>query len=260
MSESEEAVWRALANPTRRRVLDLLREGPRTTGQLATEFEGLTRFAVMQHLRVLTDAGLVVVRRSGRERFNHLNAVPVREIYERWVSRFAEREANALLALRRHVEGKEEEGMSEGRKIELASKMRIKATPERVWRAITDEQTEWYPYNYGGDRLKRIVCEPGVGGRMYEDWGGGAGVLYNTITYWDPPRVLGTRGFLQPAITLEQWMTLEADGDETVLTSSTVTFGPITDEMAEGIRTHGDMSRFEDSLRAWVERGEKVSG
>ncbi len=262
-----EEVFRALASPVRRRMLDLLRDGPRTTGDLAEEFGDLSRFAVMQHLKVLEGAGVVVVRRQGRQRFNHLNAVPVREIYDRWVSRFAGEQAQSLLALQRHVEraggpgvspGKEG-SMGEGRKIELQSELRVKATPERVWKAITHEQMDWYPYNYGGARLKRIVTEAGVGGRTYEDWGDGAGILYNTITYWDPPKTIGTRGFLQPAIVLEQWMTLEADGDETVIKASTVTFGPITDEMAEGIKTHGDLSLFEDNLRAWVERGERVS-
>jgi uncharacterized protein YndB with AHSA1/START domain len=149
--------------------------------------------------------------------------------------------------------------MCEAKKVEIVSEIRIDAPPERVWKAITDEQMDWYPHNYGGERLKRIVCEHHVGGKMYEDWGDGAGIQYNTITYWDPPVAIGMRGFLQPAITLEQWMTLETDGDGTLLKHRTITFGAITDEMAEGIRTHGDLSLHADSLRAWIERGERVS-
>src|ERR1700758_5559101 len=101
---SDEAVWKALSHPVRREMLDLLRDGPRTTGDLDAHFAGLTRFAVMQHLRVLEGASLVLVRRQGRQRWNHLNAVPISEIHERWVSRFAGRDASALLALREHVE------------------------------------------------------------------------------------------------------------------------------------------------------------
>ena len=74
---SDDDLWRALANPVRRRLLDALREGPRTTGQLSAAVPSLSRYAVMQHLGVLTDAGLVVARRRGRERFNHLNPVPL---------------------------------------------------------------------------------------------------------------------------------------------------------------------------------------
>jgi DNA-binding transcriptional ArsR family regulator len=88
--EDDEAVWRALANPLRRRLLDELRRGARTTGELADATPELSRFAVMQHLGVLTDAGLVIVRRRGRHRFNHLNAVPLRRWYERWVVALAD--------------------------------------------------------------------------------------------------------------------------------------------------------------------------
>ena len=102
--EDDDAVWRALANPHRRRMLDLLRDGPRTTGDVAGRFADLSRFAVMQHLGVLSDARLVTVRREGRQRWNHLNPVPIREIYERWVSNYAEADASKLLALKRHVE------------------------------------------------------------------------------------------------------------------------------------------------------------
>jgi len=73
-TEGEDAFWRALANPWRRRLLDLLRDGPRTTGDLAERLPEVSRYAVMQHLGVLTDAGLVVVERRGRQRFNHVNA------------------------------------------------------------------------------------------------------------------------------------------------------------------------------------------
>src|SRR5262245_9109666 len=97
-------VWRALGNPVRRELLDALRRGPRTTGELADQIQGLSRFAVMQHLGVLTDAGLVVVRRQGRQRFNHLNPVPLREWYERWVVPLADTAAAEMLALKRAVE------------------------------------------------------------------------------------------------------------------------------------------------------------
>jgi len=100
-----EDVWRALADPTRRALLDLLRDAPATTGALAEAFPDVTRFAVMKHLAVLTDAGLVVVRRRGRERWNHLNAVPLRQAYERWMAPFAEQGAVTALRLKDFVEG-----------------------------------------------------------------------------------------------------------------------------------------------------------
>lgn len=99
----DDAVWRALGDPTRRRILDLLRERARTTGELAEEFP-VTRFAVMKHLAVLVDAGLVLVERRGRERFNHLNTVPIRAIYRRWMRPFEEHAADRLLELKDRAE------------------------------------------------------------------------------------------------------------------------------------------------------------
>ena len=100
---AETALWRALADPSRRRMLDLLRERPRTTGQLAEEFD-FSRFAVMKHLLVLQQAGLVIVERRGRERWNHLNAVPIQQIYRRWIKPFEIAPADRLLRLKRHAE------------------------------------------------------------------------------------------------------------------------------------------------------------
>jgi DNA-binding transcriptional ArsR family regulator len=110
-SDDLDAVWKALANPDRRRILDLLRDAEARneagvpTGDLVMAFPGVSRFAVMQHLEVLQSAGLVVARREGRMVLNFLNAVPIRAIYERWVSRFEGRWAGALLSLKRRMEG-----------------------------------------------------------------------------------------------------------------------------------------------------------
>jgi DNA-binding transcriptional ArsR family regulator len=104
MRDDHDAVWRALASPIRRRMLDLLRDGPRTTGELADAFPELSRFAVMQHLRVLAEAELVLTRRSGRQRHNYLNAVPIQELYDRWVARYMQPWAEALVGLRDELE------------------------------------------------------------------------------------------------------------------------------------------------------------
>ena len=104
MRAALEDVWKALADPTRRRILDLLRAGPRTTGELCARFS-VSRFAVMKHLAILERAGLVLVRREGRQRWNYLNAVPIRQIYERWISDYEGVWAGSLLTLKRHVEG-----------------------------------------------------------------------------------------------------------------------------------------------------------
>ena len=101
-----DAVWKAIANPNRRRMLDLLKEGPLTTGALADHFPDLSRFAVMQHLKVLTAADLVVVIREGRERHNYLNPVPIQQIYDRWVSRYMQSWTDALTTLKGELESR----------------------------------------------------------------------------------------------------------------------------------------------------------
>src|ERR1700677_4280446 len=103
----EPDLWRALASPWRRRLLDLLRAGPATTGDLARQMPELSRFAVMQHLGVLAEAGVVIAERRGRDRFNYLNPVPLREWYERWVQPMADADSAGLLALKRTVENGE---------------------------------------------------------------------------------------------------------------------------------------------------------
>jgi DNA-binding transcriptional ArsR family regulator len=99
-----EEVLRALASPIRRRVLDLLREGPMSTGDIAARFPELSRFAVMQHLGVLEGAALLVPRRDGRTRLNYLNPVPIQRIYQRWVSRYQEPWTEALVSMKDALE------------------------------------------------------------------------------------------------------------------------------------------------------------
>jgi DNA-binding transcriptional ArsR family regulator len=99
-----DAVWKALSDPTRRSILDLLRKAPCTTTEIVERFPGLSRFGVMKHLAVLRDAGLVQDRWEGRRRINSLNAVPIRMIYERWVSGYADLWASKLTALKNSLE------------------------------------------------------------------------------------------------------------------------------------------------------------
>lgn len=103
-SESLDLAWKALAHPVRREILDELRVGPATTGALAARIPALSRFAVMQHLRVLEEAELVVPYREGRQRYNYLNPVPIQEIYDRWVARYMQPWTEALVSLRHELE------------------------------------------------------------------------------------------------------------------------------------------------------------
>jgi uncharacterized protein YndB with AHSA1/START domain/DNA-binding transcriptional ArsR family regulator len=128
MSE-DDRVFKALADPTRRFLLDLLftREG-RTLTELESEVE-MTRFGVAKHLKVLEEAGLVVVRRSGREKLHFLNTVPIRQIHDRWIDKYAAPVASMLTGLKKRLEEDQMEKVYE---------IYIKTTPERLWHATTD--------------------------------------------------------------------------------------------------------------------------
>jgi DNA-binding transcriptional ArsR family regulator len=104
MPDDLDGVWKALADPTRRAILDLLRARPCTTTEVVEQFPELSRFGVMKHMDVLREADLVVTREEGRKRINSLNAVPIRKIYERWVSKYEGAWADALLRIQDDVE------------------------------------------------------------------------------------------------------------------------------------------------------------
>ena len=134
-----DAVFRALADPTRRSLLDELFD---QDGQTLSALEGrlaMTRFGVMKHLRVLEEAHLVTTKRRGREKLHFLNAVPIRLVHDRWVSKYAEPWAAGLSELKQTIE---EEVM------EKVFEIYIKTTPERLWEAITDSEMR-QKYNFG---------------------------------------------------------------------------------------------------------------
>jgi DNA-binding transcriptional ArsR family regulator len=99
-----DRVFRALAHGTRRAILDLLKDHPRTTGELCAAFADLDRCTTMQHLGVLERAGLVVVQRRGRERWNHLDVLPIKQIHDRWIGDYARSAVDLLGELRANLE------------------------------------------------------------------------------------------------------------------------------------------------------------
>ena len=136
-----DLVFKALADPTRRSLLDeLFRQDGQTLSALEQRLP-MTRFGVMKHLQVLEEAGLVVSRRHGREKLHFLNAVPIRLVHDRWVSKYAERWVTALSELKHSLEDQTMEKVFE---------IYIKTTPERLWKAIVDpEMRRKYSFDVG---------------------------------------------------------------------------------------------------------------
>ena len=134
-----DAVFRALADPTRRSLLDeLFRADGQSLSALEERFS-MTRFGVMKHLRVLEEAGLVVTRRRGREKLHFLNPVPIRRVHDRWVSKYAEPWVATLADLKHRLERET---------VEKVFEIYIKTTPERLWQAIVDPELR-RKYHFG---------------------------------------------------------------------------------------------------------------
>src|SRR5919197_2996603 len=152
----DDRVFKALADPTRRRLLDRLfgRDG-RTLSDLESDVD-MTRFGVMKHLRLLEDAGLITTRKSGREKLHFLNVVPIRLIHDRWIDKYTEPQVAALTELKTRLE----QPMTSATTATTVQVHRvyIKATPQAIWDAITTP--EWTErYGYGG----AFASEPQAG-------------------------------------------------------------------------------------------------
>jgi uncharacterized protein YndB with AHSA1/START domain/DNA-binding transcriptional ArsR family regulator len=149
-----DAVFKALADPTRRKLLDrLFKQDGQTLSALERRLP-MTRFGVMKHLRVLEEAHLVTTRKRGREKLHFLNPVPIRRVHDRWVSKYAEPWAATLSGIKNELEEetmkKEPEAgmlLSPG-ETAAVFEIFIKTTPERLWEAITDEAMR-KKYNFG---------------------------------------------------------------------------------------------------------------
>ena len=274
MKMDSETVWRALASPHRRQVLDLLRGGPRTTGDLARQMPDLSRFAVMQHLGVLEQAGLVLFRREGRKRFNYANAVPLREIYERWVEplgssaaatalqlkRYAELTQSRIVDLGSRTEGEEKEKPMESsfRLVKIEQEMRINAPRERVFAALTSELDAWWPHRFKPDST--VFCESKVGGISGEKFSNGGGAIYGEVVYFDPPYKLAQSGAsaLTKGMNAYGVETLEVDGEGTLYKKELNFWGEVPEEMVQMFEM-GMRAILEQALKGYVEKGDRYS-
>jgi uncharacterized protein YndB with AHSA1/START domain/DNA-binding transcriptional ArsR family regulator len=168
-------VFKALADRTRRRLLDqLFKQDGQTLGALERRLP-MTRFGVMKHLRVLEEAHLVVTKRRGREKLHFLNPVPIRLVHDRWVSKYAEPWAATLSELKHNLEDKTMEKVFE---------IYIKTTPDRLWKAITDTEMR-RKYTFGA-----VITSDWTPGSRYEGVGMGTPILDGENLEVDPPRRL----------------------------------------------------------------------
>jgi hypothetical protein len=238
-------------------MLDLLRDGPRTTGDLARLMPDLSRFAVMQHLGVLEQARLVLFRREGRKRYNYANAIPLRQMYERWVEPLGSSAAKTALQLKRYAE--QEKNMEcSFRLVKIEQEMRINAPREKVFAALTSELDSWWPHRFKPD--SSVYCDSKLGGTSGERFANGGGAVYGEIVYFDPPFKLGQAGAsaLAKGMSAFGLDTLEEDGDGTLYKKELNFWGVVPDEMVQMYES-GMRAIMERSLKGYVERGEVYS-
>ena len=243
----DEEIFRALADPSRRALLDALRE---QDGQALSELEaalpGMTRFGVMKHLRVLADASLITTRRDGRRKLHFLNAVPIRLIYDRWVSKYTEPWAAALTGLKRTLE----------EPMEKVYEIYIKTTPERLWQAITDSEIR-SKYHFGN--AIRSDWTPGSRFEMgHRGFDGLLGEGENLEV--DPPRrlVQSMRALWDEEVKEEGFSRvtweIEQVGDSCRLVVT-------HDELREGAseELYGGWPMILSGLKTWLETGELLT-
>ena len=262
-------IWKALSDPTRREILDLLKEQPRTTGNLCDAFE-VSRFAIMKHLSILEKADLIVVRRRGRERWNHLNAIPLQQIYDRWLRPYEAEWASVLLNLKQQIEtskGNElrmtTKSLSELTEIHVEQNVTINASPEVVFDALTQQISVWWtqPFFHSGEAAKRLVLELRPGGRFYEDLGNNEGLFLATVVSIKKPNQLqligpmGMTGLVQGSVLFQ----LESKENSTLLKLSHRAIGDVSDEVKNGYDL-GWKELLSNRLRSFIEDGTRYDG
>ncbi len=259
MTDTElDPVWRALSSPHRRHILDLLRDAPRTTTQVGEGMPALSRFAVMQHLDVLEEAGLVLVRREGRTRLNYLNPVLLRALYERWVQEHARPAAEAVLRLKDYLEyglpRRMQLDQAAHRVVKIEMEVPIQATVEAAFTALTTGMNEWWPHRFKPDG--QVVFEPFVGGRIMEQWPDGTGALYGVLTWYEPNKKFASSG---PSALLSSFAstsveTVEGTNEGCVYRKSMTIWGDVPDEVERMFR-EGSRAIMERALKVYLEAG-----
>jgi uncharacterized protein YndB with AHSA1/START domain/DNA-binding transcriptional ArsR family regulator len=241
-----DAVFKALADATRRDLLDeLFRNDGQTLHALEAHFD-MTRYGVMKHLRILEEAGLVVTRRRGREKLHFLNPVPIRLVHDRWVSKYAEPWAAGLSDLKTRLESP----------MEKIFEIYIKTTPERLWEAITDGEIR-SKYQFGS-----VITSDWTPGGRFEMGNPKAGELLGEGENLevDPPRrlVQSMRALWGEDVKAEgtsriTWE-IEPVGDSCRLTVT-------HDQLREGAndQLYGGWPMILSGLKTWLETGELLT-
>lgn len=248
-----------MSDPTRRLILDVLRDGPRTTGQVAGLFH-ISRIAVMRHLSVLSEAGLVTSRKRGRERWHYINAVPLLGIQRRWVAPLEAGWAGNLIRLKAHAERGQREMTAEDTElaIDISQEVAVSAKPPDVFRALTQEVAAWWGSPYLSDRATDLSLDAELGGSFREIWGRAGGRVLATVTALEPGHLLELTGPFHLGIVYgvaEFRIDVHPGGTKLSFTHRGI--GQVGPEVAEAF-AGGWADLLGTRLRGFVERGTRT--
>ena len=256
LDDDTALLWRALADPTRRLILDLLRERPRVTGEIAAQFP-ISRIAVMRHLEVLSEAGLVTSRKRGRERWHSLNAVPLQKLHRRWADPAAAGFASALLRLQDTIE-------AEGRHMEpirpivdVALDIEIAGTPAAVFAALTKDAGGWWGHPFVTARATSLALDPRLGGLFTERWENGGQVIAS-VTGWAQDEHLALTGSFHMGVGVGAAVfDLAESGAGTLVQFSVRAFG-VVDAAVAGAMSRAWAELVGTRLKGLVETGTRL--
>ena len=263
-----QLTWKALADPVRREILDLLREEPRTTGEICDAFDHLTRFGVLSHMTVLKEAGLIHVERSGRERINRIDPEPLREAYEEWIRHYQVLWAGRLGRLKKIVERrKEKPAMTEDAlpvanlvTFNIEQEIELKASPADVFLGLTQDIGEWWGQPHLRDDARDVVLDPVPGGlvkQVTRDGGGNVMFMVQTVRR---ARLLVLHGTMGIANMLQMVVRFELEpikGGRTRLRLKHWAIGDLTAATRDDFM-NGWKDLLDSRLRAYVETGKSL--
>ena len=232
MINDQKFIWKALADQTRRTILDLLRTKEYTVGELSVHFGSqMSRIAVMKHLKILEKANLVFDENKGREHWYRLNVVPIEEIYNRWIRSYEKIWSQSLINLKNLAE-KSEQNM-ELKFIEIKQIIDISASPERVFSLITNNISDrWGKPYLSNQSSTQITLDAKIGGLLYESQGSEYGYKWGDVSRLKKDEILEITGTLSMpnAIYGKIIFTLEKNGKGTKVELVHKAYGDLTDD------------------------------
>jgi len=256
LDDDTAALWRAMADPTRRRILDLLRQRPLITGEIAAQFP-ISRIAVMRHLEVLSGAGLVTSRKRGRERWNYLNAVPLQELHQRWADPAAAGFAGGLLRLQKSVETEGRHMEPSQPTIDIALDIEIAGPPPAVFAALTKDIGGWWGHPFVTARATSLALDTRLGGLFTEQWDNGGQVIAS-LTGWAQDEYLQLTGPFHLGIAVGvATFDLVGSGTGTLLRFSFRAIGVVDAALGEAM-SRGWAELVQTRLKGLVETGTRL--